>query len=135
MKRKHLMSSPTDTVKNFYSRLAAGDAQGAMGLMTDDIEWITMMDFNLDGRGPQQVADNVLTPLMNEWSSFAPTPSEFIVQGNTVISLGKFTCIHKNTGKRAEALYAHVWRIKDDKIARFQQYIDTLAIAEARRSG
>ena len=30
--------------------------------------------------------------------------------------------------------YAHVWTVKDGKITRFRQYIDTLAIAEARQS-
>ena len=127
------MSTPTETVKKFYNRLAAGDAPEIMALMTDDIEWITMLDFHLDGRGPQQVAAKVLTPLMQEWESFAPTPTEFIEAGDKVISLGTFTCVHRTTRKRADSTYAHVWDVRGGKIARFRQYIDTLAIAEARR--
>ena len=52
----------------------------------------------------------------------------------TVVSLGEFTGVHGSTGKKAAARYAHVWTVKDGKIARFRQYIDTLAVAEARRS-
>jgi ketosteroid isomerase-like protein len=31
------------------------------------------------------------------------------------------------------AAYAHVWDVADGKIQRFRQYIDTLAVWEARR--
>jgi uncharacterized protein len=86
-----------------------GDAPGALGLMAPDIEWITMWHYRVDGRGPERVAEGLFKPLMAEWSSFA-------------------------TGKKAAARYAHVWTVKDSKITRFRQYIDTLAIAEARRS-
>jgi ketosteroid isomerase-like protein len=32
-----------------------------------------------------------------------------------------------------KAAYAHVWDLAGGRIQRFRQYIDTLAIAEARR--
>lgn len=69
-----------------------------------------------------------------EWSSFALVPTEFIPNGDTVVSLGDFTGVHGTTGKQANARYAHVWTLKGGKIIRFRQYIDTLAVAEARHS-
>ncbi|HKT28884.1 nuclear transport factor 2 family protein [Dyella sp.] len=69
---------------------------------------------------------------MAEWSSFAPGPTEFIAEGDTVVSLGVFTGKHGATGKSVQAHYAHFWDVKAGKIARFRQYIDTLAVAEAR---
>ena len=101
--------------------------------MAPDIEWITMWHYKVKGRGPDQVAEGLFKPLIAEWSSFALVPSEFIAQEDTVVSLGEFTGVHRTTGKKAQARYAHVWTVKDGKIARFRQYIDTLAIAEARR--
>ena len=128
------MTTPTAIVRSFYDRLAAGDAPGALGLMAPDIEWITMWHYKVDGRGPQRVAEGLFKPLVAEWSSFALVPTEFITEGNTVVSLGDFTGVHGATGKKAEARYAHVWIVKDGKITQFRQYIDTLAVAEARRS-
>ena len=125
--------TPTEIVRSFYEKLAAGDAPGALGLMAQDIEWITMWHYKVDGRGPERVAEGLFKPLMAEWSTFALVPTEFIADGDTVVSLGRFTGVHGTTGKSAEAGYAHVWTVKDEKIARFRQYIDTLAIAEARR--
>ena len=59
-----------DTVRAFYAALGSGDIERAMSLMTDDIEWTTMMDFKIGGRGPKYVAEGMLIPLVAEWSSF-----------------------------------------------------------------
>ena len=125
--------NPSDIVRSFYDKLKAGDATGALGLMAPDIEWITMWHYKVAGRGPEQVADGLFKPLMAEWTSVSLVPTEFISEGETVVSLGEFKGLHGDTGKLAEARYAHVWTVKNEKITRFRQYIDTLAIAEARR--
>ena len=44
------MSAPLQIVKELYARLTAGDAGGALALMSDDIEWITMMDYETCAR-------------------------------------------------------------------------------------
>ena len=126
------MTKPTDVVRRFYDGLAAGDAAAALDLMAPDIEWITMWHYKVDGRGPAHVAEGLLKPLTAEWSSFALVPTEFISQDDSVVSLGNFTGVHGKTGKQASAGYAHVWTVKDGKIHRFRQYIDTLAIAKSR---
>lgn len=127
-----MMTTPREIVRSFYDRLSVGDAPGALGLMAPDIEWTTMWHYKVDGRGPDRVAEGLLKPLMAEWSSFALVPTEFIAEGDTVVSLGTFTGVHDRTGKTADARYAHVWTVQDGRIASFRQYIDTLAVAEAR---
>jgi uncharacterized protein len=128
------MTSSLEVVRSFYDKLKAGDAPGALSLMSHDIEWIAMWHYKVNGRGPEHVAEGLFRPLMAEWSSFALNPTEFMVDGDAVVSLGRFTGVHGTTGKQVDAPYAHVWSVEDGKITRFRQYIDTLAIAEARRS-
>jgi hypothetical protein len=126
------MKSATDVVRDLYAKLSAGDAPGALALMTDDVEWIPMMDYKVDGRGPQKVLEGMLIPAMSEWKTFTLTPSEFLAEGNKVVSIGRFRSEHRSTGKLADVNYAHVWEVRDGKIARFRQYIDTAAIEGAR---
>ena len=128
-----MIPTPTDIVRDFYHKLAVGDAPGALGLMAPDIEWVTMWHYRVEGRGPGAVADGLFKPLMAEWTSFSLVPTEFISEGDTVVSLGDFKGVHATTGKNSAARYAHVWAVTDGKIIRFRQYIDTLAVAEARR--
>jgi hypothetical protein len=123
---------PTDVIRDFYGKLATGDASGALGLMASDIQWITMWHYKVKGRGPGPVAEGLFKPLMAEWTSFSLMPTEFITEGETVVSLGNFKGVHGTTGKTSEARYAHVWTVSDGKITTFRQYIDTLAIAQAR---
>jgi len=127
------MTTPVETVQNFYAALASGNAPIALGLMADDIEWITMWHYKVDGRGPQKVAEGLVMPLMKEWKEFTLVPSEYIADGETVVSLGNFVGTHGVSGKTADARYAHVWTVVDGRIKRFRQYIDTLAVAEARK--
>jgi ketosteroid isomerase-like protein len=128
------MTDPVEIVRNFYEKLKAGDAAGALALMAPEIEWITMWHYKVDGRGPERVAEGLFKPLMAEWTSFALEPTEFIADGDTVVSLGHFNGVHGTTGKHAEARYAHVWIVRNGHVTRFRQYIDTLAIAEARQA-
>ena len=123
---------PTDVIRDFYGKLATGDASGALGLMASDIQWTTMWHYKVEGRGPGPVAEGLFKPLMAEWSSFSLVPTEFVTEGETVVSLGDFKGVHGATGKTSEARYAHVWTVRDGKITTFRQYIDTLAIAQAR---
>ncbi|MCJ2071755.1 nuclear transport factor 2 family protein [Methylobacterium sp. J-030] len=127
-----MIAIPKSVVRDFYDKLAVGDASGALGLMAPDIEWITMWLYKVEGRGPGRVAEGLFKPLMAEWTSFSLVPTEFITEGETVVSLGDFTGVHARTGKASEARYAHIWTVENGKITRFRQYIDTLAIAEAR---
>jgi ketosteroid isomerase-like protein len=127
------VANARDIVRSFYDKLSTGDAPGALGLMAPDIEWTTMWHYKVQGRGPERVAEGLFKPLVAEWSSFTLVPTEFVTDGDTVVSLGSFTGVHGTTGKRAEARYAHVWTVVNGKIGRFRQYIDTLAVAEARQ--
>lgn len=122
----------TDIIRNFYDKLASGDSRGALELMAPDIEWTTMWHYRVEGRGPKAVAEGLFKPLMAEWKSFSLVPTEFITEDDTVVSLGDFKGIHGQTGKTVEARYAHAWTVENGKITRFRQYIDTLAVAEAR---
>ena len=126
------MTTPTDIVREFYARLGDGDPAGALGLMAPDIEWNTMWHYKVNGLGPEKVAEGLFKPLMAEWTIFAMVAKQFVAEGNTVVSLGRFTGAHRASGKLVNAEYAHLWEIHDGRIQCFRQYIDTLAIKEAR---
>ena len=128
------MTTPVDTVRDFYAAITAGDIVKMVDLMAPDIESISVVDFNIQSRGPEEVMKKVFAPLMQEWESFSPSPSEFLVDGSTVVSLGRFACVHRATYKRADLAYAHVWDIQNGKIERHRQYIDTLALEQIRHA-
>ncbi len=126
-----MQKAPIETIRSFYSALAAGDAGSALGLMSADIEWVAMWPYKASGPGPEKVAEGVLIPLQRDWERFEIVPSEYLVEEDSVLSIGRFRGVHGATGKSADAAYAHLWTVRDGKITRFRQFIDTLAIAQA----
>lgn len=126
------MRTPVETVRAFYAAIEAGSTEEMIGLMAPDIEWISVVDFNVQERGPGEVIDKVFLPLMREWESFLPAPSEFHAEGSTVVSQGRFRCVHRASHRRADLAYAHVWNVRNGQISRHRQYIDTLALEEIR---
>lgn len=84
------MKTPLEIIKELYARLTAGDVDDALALMSDDIEWITMMDYKVNGRGPRKVLEGMLAPAMQGWEPYTLTPHEFICDGGTVVSVGRF---------------------------------------------
>jgi hypothetical protein len=45
--------------------------------------------------------------------------------GDTVLTEGRYRGAVKATGTRLDVQMAHVWDVRDGKIVRFQQYVDT----------
>ena len=109
------MATPLEIVKAFYAKLTAGDAGGALALMSDEIEWITMMDYKVAGRGPQKVLEGMLVPAMQEWEPYTLTPHEFICDGGKVVSVGRFKGTNRMTGKHVGVDYSHIWEVRDGK--------------------
>ena len=129
------MKTPLEIVKELYAGLTAGDVDSVLALMSDDIEWITMMDYKVDGRGPRRVLEGILAPAMQEWEPYILTPHEFICDGEKVVSVGRFSGTNRVTGKHVEVDYSHIWRVREGKITQHRQFIDTGKIEPARRPG
>lgn len=81
------MTTRVDTVRDFYAAIAVGDTEKMVGLMAPDIEWISVVDFNIQDRGPDEVMKKVFVPLMQEWESFSPAPSELRTERSVVCTV------------------------------------------------
>ena len=121
------MSTSVATIRSLYDAFARGDVPAVIAALDAEVEWIEAEGGPYGGRfvGPQAVLDNVFTKLGNEWKDYTASADEFIADGETVVVLGEYSGTYKVTRKPFKAPFAHVWRLKDNKVARFQQYTDT----------
>jgi ketosteroid isomerase-like protein len=82
------------------------------------------MDYHvaLQGRRPRSRAcRSGRAEAVAEWIGGSLVPTEFIAEGEAVVSLGDFTGTHGETGKKVACRYAHVWTVKGGKITRFRR--------------
>ena len=127
--------SNLDPVRALYAAFAKGDMPAALATMAPDIVWTEAENYPYADRnpyvGPEAVLMGVFARIGGDWDGFAAISDELIDGGDTIVSLGHYSGTSKATGKTMRAQFAHVFRVKNGKIASFQQYADTLGTAIA----
>jgi hypothetical protein len=66
-----------------------------------------------------------------EFSEFAPL--EFYADKDKVIVLGMYTFRMKNGGPTVTSDWVHIFTIRDDKVAKFREFLDTAPTVAAYR--
>ncbi|MGC2620739.1 MAG: nuclear transport factor 2 family protein [Acidobacteriaceae bacterium] len=120
-------------VKDFYKAIGSGDKQALLSLVSEDIEWIIPgEDWPLAGthRGHAGLA-SVLMKAKEEVETAYPKPPEFVAQGERVLVVGVATGKIKATKKTFEDHWVFDITLRDGKVTKIREYIDTQALARA----
>jgi len=127
--------SNSNPVRALYAAFAKGDMAAALAAMAPDIVWNEAENYPYADRnpylGPEAVLHGVFARIGADWENFSVNSEELIDGGERIVSLGHYTGVCKATGKPMRAQFAHVFSVKNGKIASFQQYADTLGTARA----
>ena len=110
-----------ESAKKAYAAFIAGDAEGAMATMADDIEWVTPGNSAISGtrHGKQEVGQ--LWGKLAE-KGFKTEPQHWFSDGERVVAL-----CHTSIGGD-EADTADVMTFRDGKLVKFQSAGDTAAM-------
>ena len=127
------MSATVDTIRAGYDALATGNVPAILAMCDPAIEWTEAEGFPYAGTyiGPDAVLSGVIARLGSEWTPFQVKPAEFIDGGDQVVVLGRYAATYNETGKSFDAAFAHVWTLRDGKVVRFRQYVDSALVQEA----
>jgi ketosteroid isomerase-like protein len=122
-------------VKSVYEAFARGDVPGVLGTFDPQIHWSEAEGSPYaDGNpyvGPDAVLHGVFGRLGGEWDQFTVTPQQILPTPEGAVAVGRYSGTNKATGRRIDAQFAHVWRIKEGRIHGFQQYTDTAQFTKA----
>ena len=120
-------------VKNFLAALGRRDKQGLLTLSAEDIEWIIPGEgWPLAGthRGHAELAV-VLQKASEEVEMTYPGPPEFVAQGDRVLVVGVATGKIKATNKPFKDDWVFDITVRNGKLTKIREYIDTQALARA----
>ena len=123
-------------VRRSYVAFARDDMDGVVGDMHPDIVWHQAQGLPHGGvyHGLAEVRRNVFDPLDRDWwSEFTAEPDEFLDAGDEIMVLGRYRGVAKETGKKLDVPFVHVWTLQDGKAVRFRQFLDTAGWVEALR--
>ena len=121
------------TVKDFFAAIGRGDREALLALVAEDIEWIIPgEDWPLAGthRGHAELAA-VLQKASEEVETTYPKPPEFVAQGDRVLVVGVATGKIKATNKSFKDDWVFDITVRDGKLKKIREYIDTQALARA----
>jgi ketosteroid isomerase-like protein len=80
--------------------------------------------------GAEEIFNNVLGPLAQDVEDFQVVPEEILPVGDDrVVSFGQYK--GKGAKGAVDVRYAHLWTVRDEKVARFEQFVDTRLFGEA----
>ena len=128
------MGSNVDILKGLYEAFGRGDVPAVLAVMDDEIEWrepTSLAPTFTDQIGPQAVAENVFSQVMELIQDFSVNPEEYIDGGDTVVVLGQYHGKSVKTSAAFDARMAHVWHFSAGKATGFETITDTHAWREA----
>ena len=129
-------AAPADVVRRQYLASAAGDLEALRATLAPDVEWTEMAGFPLAGtyRTPEGVTSNVMTKLGQEWEGWAAHDDTYVVDGENVVVLARYTATHQGTGKDLNVRVAHHFVVRAGLIVRFEQFVDTALVRDAAKA-
>jgi ketosteroid isomerase-like protein len=137
-KEERSMSNPNIAlVQSMYAAFGRGDIATIIKNVTPQIEWQSggrAEDFPTFGprKGPQGVEQFFKEVAQhNEFAEFSPR--EFHADGDKVFVLGYYDIKLRANGKSFASDWVHIFTIRDGKVAKFREFLDSAAAAAAFR--
>ncbi|MEU7513766.1 nuclear transport factor 2 family protein [Streptomyces sp. NPDC042898] len=126
-------TAPADVVRRQYLASAAGDLEALRATLAPDVEWTEMAGFPLAGtyRTPEGVTAAVMEKLGQAWEGWTAHDDTYVVDGENVVVLARYTAANKATGKSIDVRVAHHFIVRGGRIVRFEQFVDTALVRDA----
>lgn len=126
-------SVAAEVVRRQYLASAAGDLAALRATLAPDVEWTEMAGFPLAGtyRTPDGVTSHVMEALGRDWEGWTAHDDRYVVDGENVVVLARYTARHRSTGKALAVRVAHHFVVRGGLIVRFEQFADTALVRAA----
>lgn len=125
-----------DVVRRWYDLIGSGGGMSAPEVVADDARWQLMDGFPAGGvwHGRAAVFERYTPLLMQSFEDIRAVPDmvrPFADSESEVVAFGHYRGRTRSSGARFEIPFAHVWSVRNGKIAGLRQYTDTLLVAQA----
>jgi ketosteroid isomerase-like protein len=122
-----------ETVKKMYAHFATKDNDAIRSIFDTNLRWNQMRGFPGGGQyvGTDAVFEQVFEGFRKNWKEWKATVTRYIDSGDGVFVIGFYEGTYRATGKSMRADFAAEYKVRNGKITEFNQYTDTLLIAQA----
>ena len=127
------MRSAYEVVKAHYDANERRDIEGMLADITPTTAWTEMAGFPCAGtyHGADEIVKIVFMALGAQFDDYTFKLERLLDAGDNAIGIGDYTARHKQTGKAMAARVVHVWQVENGKVTHFEQFTDTLLVAQS----
>ena len=122
-----------EIIKQRYSHFSTGNVAAVLALFDPAIEWNECKGMPFakgDGVsiGPEAIVTDVFMNLPVFFDGFNIAISDLFAAEDKVVMEGYYQGMNKATGNLFKANATHIWTVKNGKVTRFFQAVDTVTI-------
>lgn len=127
------MASNLEVTRATYEGSSEENGQNLLTVLSPDVEWEEAAGFLYAGTyvGPEALFAGVFQRLATEWISYRAVVHTYLAEGNRVAAFGWYSGTYRATCKSMQASFAHLYELKDGKIIRMTQYVDSAMVQKA----
>jgi ketosteroid isomerase-like protein len=129
------MRSNLQIIRDHYAASDRGDITGMLADLAPDAAWTEMAGFPCAGTyiGPRAVFNGVFKRISGDWDGYTFRLERLFDAGDAIIATGQYSGRFKRTRKSFQCRVSHIWQLSGGKIRKFEQFCDTLLVAQAMR--
>ena len=125
-----------ETIKKVYDAFNSRDYETALGFFDENIEWVAADNSPLADKSPYQgidaIREDVFGRIAAGYEKLTIRIDEIFSAEDKVVVLGYYDGIPRSNGKQSFSQLAHICTLNGEgKPVKFQQYTDTLNMAES----
>jgi uncharacterized protein len=130
------MGANRDLIQATYEGSSDENGRNLLAVLAPDTEWTEAEGFPYAGTyvGPEAIVAGVFRRLATEWTGYRADVHTYLEDGDRVAAFGVYSGTYNATGKSMRASFAHLYQVRDGKIASMTQYVDTAMVRKALKS-
>lgn len=127
------MGANLDLIRATYEGTSEENGRNLLAALAPDASWTEAEGFPYAGTyvGPDAIIAGVFRRLGTEWTGYRAEVHTFLEDGDRVAAFGVYSGTYNATGKSMRAAFAHLYQVKDGKIATMTQYVDSALVVQA----
>lgn len=127
------MSTNLEIVSSTYEGSSEENGEKLLAVLAENASWTEAAGFAYAGTyvGAKEITENVFKRLATEWDNYQAKVHTYLADGDKVAAFGIYSGTYKATNKYFEASFAHLWQLKDGKIIKMEQYVDSAIVQDA----
>lgn len=127
------MATNLDVIRATYEGSSEENGRNLLAVLAPDVMWTEAEGFPYAGTyvGVDALMQGVFHRLATEWTGYRAQVHTYLADGDQVAAFGVYSGTYKATGKSMTAAFAHLYELKNGKIVRMIQYVDSAMVLKA----